>query len=412
MTIRMEHAPETGMRWHPYAELFPWIEGQAFDEFKADVAKRGVIEPVVMFDGQLLDGRNRYMAARDLGIEYPVTEYAGDDPLGFVLSKNLSRRHLTDDQRRMVAARLVNMKQGRPSEAKTSQIANITREQAAESLQTDVPGVDRARAVLSHAEPSVVAAVDQGQISVSAASTIAKLPQGDQPAALEKALPNGARAIMGSRTEPTDGLDFFPTPPWATRALIERVFPHLKRATPKTIWEPACGEGHIAEVLEEYGETVFASDVHDYGYGDFTSDFLGEPGENWPKPEWIITNPPFGDRAEKFVLRALNRSTVGVAMFFRVQWLDTIGRYERVFKDDPPTLMSFFAERVNLCRGRWDPEGSTATAYMWLVWLHGEKPRAPFWIPPGCRDALSKPDDAVRFTAHPVKKREIAQAAE
>jgi hypothetical protein len=410
MTIRMEHAPETGMRWHPYAELFPWIEGHAFDEFKADVAKRGVIEPVVMFDGQLLDGRNRYMAARDLGIEYPVTDYAGDDPLGYVIAKNLARRHLTESQRAMVGAKLENMPAHRPAEKDAN--LHTSRQAAAERVNVSPRSIATAKVVQEQGIPEVGTAVERGDVSVSAAEKIARLPQEEQPAALEKALPNGARAIMGSRTEPTDGLDFFPTPPWATRALIERVFPHMKRAAPKTIWEPACGEGHIAEVLEEYGETVFASDVHDYGYGDFTSDFLGEPGENWPKPEWIITNPPFGDKAEKFVLRALNRSTVGVAMFFRVQWLDTIGRYERVFKDDPPTLMSFFAERVNLCRGRWDPDGSTATAYMWLVWLHGEKPRAPFWIPPGCRDALSKPDDAARFTAHPVQKKKIAQAAE
>ena len=47
--------------------------------------------------------------------------------------------------------------------------------------------------------------------------------------------------------------------------------------------------------------------------------------------------------------------------------------------------------------GRWDADGVTMTAYIWLVWIKGAEPRAPFWIPPGCREALTKPDDAKRF---------------
>jgi hypothetical protein len=216
---------------------------------------------------------------------------------------------------------------------------------------------------------------------------------------------NSARAVMGSRQEPDDSLDHFPTPPWATRALIEHVFPHLERRGHckwQHAWEPACGDGHMAEVLREYFRSVIASDIHDYGYGDRVVDFLGP--EILRGADWIITNPPFGDLGEAFVLKALDLVGTGIAMFMRVQWLDSIGRYERIFKDTPPTLIAFFAERVNLCKGRWDPEGSTATAYMWLVWLKGAQPLAPFWIPPGCREALSKPDDAIRFTASPVRK--------
>jgi hypothetical protein len=54
---------------------------------------------------------------------------------------------------------------------------------------------------------------------------------------------------------------------------------------------------------------------------------------------------------------------------------------------------------VNLCKGRWDPDGGTATAYCWLVWIKGVSPRPPFWIPPGCRKALTLPTDRERFAA-------------
>jgi hypothetical protein len=216
---------------------------------------------------------------------------------------------------------------------------------------------------------------------------------------------NGARAIMGSRQEADDSLDFFPTPPWATRALIEHVFEKLERRGHckfQNAWEPACGEGHMAEILREYFLRVIASDIHDYGYPDTkVADF--RKGPSLRNADWIITNPPFGDVGESFVLNAIDAAGTGVAMFMRVQWLDSIGRYERIFRDRPPTLIAFFAERVNLCKGHWDPEGSTATAYMWLVWIKGAEPRAPFWIPPGCRETLTKPDDVERFTQHPVK---------
>lgn len=220
---------------------------------------------------------------------------------------------------------------------------------------------------------------------------------------------NGARAMAPGRKEPSASLDFSPTPPFATRALCEDVFEHLFRngAMIKplaTAWEPACGEGHMAEVLREEFASVVATDIFDYGYGD-VQDFLDPEFVPATKPDWIITNPPFREKAEQFALLALERAKVGVAIFARLQWLETIGRYERLFRDQPPTLIAFFCERVNLCMGRWEPEGGTATAYIWLVWVKGMEPQAPFWIPPGRQKELSHVDDAVRFTAHPVIKK-------
>jgi hypothetical protein len=224
---------------------------------------------------------------------------------------------------------------------------------------------------------------------------------------------NGARAVMASRQHPADDFDFAPTPPWATRALMERVLPNIRdidfEIREQKVWEPACGEGHMAEVLAEYFKQVTATDIADhafYGYGAGGNDFL-QPHTIIPLRErdWIITNPPFEDKAEAFTLRALDLARVGVAIFAQLRWLETIGRYENIFRDRPPTLLAFFVERVPLCMGRYDPTGTTATAYMWLVWVKDRVPQAPLWIPPGCREALTRPDDAKRFTAHPVIRR-------
>lgn len=219
----------------------------------------------------------------------------------------------------------------------------------------------------------------------------------------------GDRAIMGSRQEAIDSLDYFPTPPWATRALMQTVIPQFQPRGAwlgSSVWEPACGEGHIAEVLREYTDDIIATDVYDYGYGqvyDFLKQKLLAADD---RPDWIITNPPFGDKTEAFVLRSLEYAQIGIAMFVRLQWLETIGRYEHIFRDHPPTLIAFFAERVNLCKGRWQPDGGTATAYIWLVWIKGQAPRAPMWIPPGQQEAWTRPTDASQFTASPVRRRE------
>lgn len=219
----------------------------------------------------------------------------------------------------------------------------------------------------------------------------------------DKGVIHGARSIMSGRVEPDDSLDYFPTPPWATRALVELVFAHLKIVVKaQSAKEPACGEGHIAEVLAEYFANVFASDIFDYGYGD-VADFLDEHTSQ--TADWFITNPPFGDLVETFLLRMLQLARVGVAIFVRLQWLEGEGRYERIFSKMPPTLIAFFSERVPLCKGRWDPDGGTATAYLWLVWVKGHKPDAPFWIPPIAKDTLTRPYDAERFTTNPVTRR-------
>lgn len=220
------------------------------------------------------------------------------------------------------------------------------------------------------------------------------------PGPSEAIMPGGGLAIAHSRVEPTDSLDFFPTPPWATRALFEHVFVHLNRKGHcqfQRAWEPACGEGHMAEVMCEYFRDVMASDKGDYAYRHYGIDFLTDDTVAPGTYDWIITNPPFGENTDKFILKALELAGTGVAMLVRLQCLETVGRYEKIFRDRPPTLISFFVERVPMHKGRWEPDGDTMTAYIWLTWLKGASPQAPFWIPPGCREALTKPDDVARF---------------
>lgn len=225
--------------------------------------------------------------------------------------------------------------------------------------------------------------------------------------------PTVNRATAHARVESEYSADFFPTPPWATRALVEHVLKHLRRdghCKFQTVWEPACGHGHMAEPLAEYFKKVYASDLHAYGYGDADTNFLTTKLDGF---DWIITNPPFNDLTEKFVIRALELDVTGVAMFVRLQWLETTGRYERIFAKTPPSQVAIFSERVPIHKGMWNPDGDTLTAYIWLLWIRDMPPQPLFWIPPGCRERLTKPDDVARFTQVPVQRRvETAEAAE
>jgi hypothetical protein len=209
----------------------------------------------------------------------------------------------------------------------------------------------------------------------------------------------GFTAVMAQRREPPDALDFFPTPPWATRALFRNVLPALGVEAIGSVWEPACGEGHMAAVIGEFARgPIVASDIFNYSYGTAPHDFLHD------KPlstvDWIITNPPFSLACE-FTLRALELASKGVAILVRTQWIEGAGRYEKLFRDRPPTVYAPFAERVPMVKGRWDPDASTATSYAWFVWCRSSSPSPPriFWIPPGNRAALTHADDRQRFAA-------------
>lgn len=219
-----------------------------------------------------------------------------------------------------------------------------------------------------------------------------------------KPLPAGHTAVMASRIEPPDSLDFFPTPPWASRALCEHVLPLVVAPVfmrPMSVWCPAAGEGHMAEVLREYFAAVHASDVHNYGRGYKVGSFVGEGPDvaQCPfTPDWIIENPPFR-LAQEFIERGLREARVGVAMLLRTAFIETDERYE-FYQRHPLAIFAPFAERVAMTKGVWNPGASTATSYSWFVWLKdppSPQPPRVFIIPYGCKKALTRFEDIKRF---------------
>jgi hypothetical protein len=91
---------------HPAADEFPMLEGRAYDDFRDDVKAHGQREKIELLGNQVIDGRNRLRALMDLKIEPQFVQYKGTDPVGEVISRNINRRHLTDDQRVAIVAKL------------------------------------------------------------------------------------------------------------------------------------------------------------------------------------------------------------------------------------------------------------------------------------------------------------------
>lgn len=162
---------------HKYAELFPLIQNADFEEFKIDIAENGLREPIWLYEGKILDGRNRYRACLETNTGLKTREYEGHDPIGFVLSLNLKRRHLDTAQRAMVASRLANLEHG---QKKADVEISTTQTEAANLLNVSRESVVSARKVLDQGTEALIQKVDAGELAVSTAAKIAELPEEEQ----------------------------------------------------------------------------------------------------------------------------------------------------------------------------------------------------------------------------------------
>ncbi|MCO4847275.1 MAG: hypothetical protein KC448_04805 [Yoonia sp.] len=172
-----------------------------------------------------------------------------------------------------------------------------------------------------------------------------------------------------------DGPDFYPTPRWATYALIEN------EKFVGDIWESACGDGAMSEVLSEVGGKVRSSDLFDRGFGEAGIDFR----TSTCSADNIVTNPPF-NAAEDFVQVGLKSAKRKFALLLRLAFLEGAGRQRSIFTENPPSRVWVFSERITFYPRNAERKGSGTTAYAWFVWDKDHTgPSELCWLPTGIK---------------------------
>ncbi len=204
------------MKAHQAAELFPLLETPELDALAKDIKEHGLRHPIVTLGGVILDGRNRFRACEMADVKPRFETYKGKDPLDYIVSVNLARRHLDASQRAMVAARLKPMFEAAAQERMRAgvedPVANLpegggrARDVAAAVVNVSSRGVESATKVLAEGAASVIAAVDAGKLAVSDAAKIVDRPKAEQRAAVKMVLAGEANTAVNALKQ-LDGED-------------------------------------------------------------------------------------------------------------------------------------------------------------------------------------------------------------
>lgn len=168
---------------------------------------------------------------------------------------------------------------------------------------------------------------------------------------------NGGFKPTIKRFADLDGPDYFPTPAWATHALMDN------ERFKGEIWEPACGNGAMSEVLASKGNPVTSSDLYDRGYGEAGVDFLTAKR----RAANIVTNPPYNS-AEGFVEAGLAKADRKFALLLRLAFLEGANRQRTIFTKRAPSRVWVFSERITFYPAGAVQKGTGTTAYAWFVW--------------------------------------------
>ncbi len=151
------------MKLHKFCRIFPPITGEEFANLVADIKANGLQQPITAYKDQILDGQNRFNACEQAGVKPVFQEFTGDDPLGFVISQNMNRRHLTDDQRAAIAAEIATYKGRQVAESATLRNAD-----AAQILNVSTRHVRKAKQVKNES-PAAFKAVKAGKKTLNEA---------------------------------------------------------------------------------------------------------------------------------------------------------------------------------------------------------------------------------------------------
>lgn len=234
---------------HPLSAAFPPLTADEFASLRDSIADLGVQNAITVFEGQVLDGWNRYCAATELGMDCPERELDPMvDPRSFVLAQNRARRHITVAQMALATTAVYEWRQVGSNQYRGSALsaeAPKSSKELAEIAGVGVRSIEQARVVETQAAPEVKEAVKAGDMGLAKASAIAKLPQEQQADAIHKPMreivsapEKGANPAAGTALDMDDsrGIDPAPAP-----------VPRRPAAEDKTVVD----QQHVAGLEEE-----------------------------------------------------------------------------------------------------------------------------------------------------------------
>lgn len=185
-------------------------------------------------------------------------------------------------------------------------------------------------------------------------------------------------------------LDYYATPTAEVINILEELNIDFKN---NTILEPCVGGGHMANGILNYladdveNVRLIGTDIHNRGYENDEWELYCGPeydffSDDYPynNVDWIIMNPPYSV-IEPFVIRALEIANKGIIMLARLQFLEGESRYDTILKDNPPTDVYIYVDRIQCWKDGIEPQGSSAQAYAWFIWDNEHKhPTQVHWL--------------------------------
>ncbi len=365
---------------HPACKLFPQLPKDELRALAADIKANGLQNSIVLYEGKILDGRNRWLACRIAKIKPTFVQWKGQgSPVAWVISENLVRRHLTSSQRAVIALDILPMLEEEAKERLTlgKKLTRVSANgkgkasQIAARLTKSNSAYVAALKAISKTAPELIEKVRNGDLSVPDAKRLSDIPKDQRKELLRQVNGQSHNGEIFRQTKDywdqrkgnaDNPRDFHPTPEHLIESLIAR------ERFQGMIHEPAVGDGAIMRVLRKAGYNVTGTDI---ARG---IDFL----KTKKSVANIVTNPPYADgMAEKFCRHALKLAKKKVAMLLPMWFLEGVQRHE-LFTKEPLKAIYICSRRSTFGT---DQASHAPFGTMWAVWEIGYKGKARIeWI--------------------------------
>jgi len=273
------------LEYHELADIFPLMEGEEYEQLKEDIRKNGLLEPIYLYQKKILDGRNRYRACKELGIAAKYVVYEGNDPLSFVVSKNIKRRHLNESQRAVIAARIANMKRGNPKFTNRPIGLFKTQTEASKILNVSERTIKRVKQVEREA-PELLPEIEKGNLTVHKAIKNIKNKQ-----RMERIKQGDFHPFIYNiwNIQSGDDKDYFGHFP---EIFMENLlYYHTKEND--LIYDPFAGTGTTIDICKRMGRRYYCSDLKPSRKEIKQWDIADGLPEDLPEVDFVFLDPPY-----------------------------------------------------------------------------------------------------------------------